>query len=356
MIKKIIVIEIMNILLLTGFAASSSLVYDVTSEINITENTILQIPFGDNILSIIQQIDKEMVLGYLEDIVSFGPRFTGTESCEQAADYIYNEFESMGMSVRYHNASDDKWNVINVEATLPGVNVNSNKIYIICAHYDTDYMSQGADDDGSGVAAVLASAKVMSQYSFNNTIRFITFGGEEQFMLGSTRYAKDAKENGDNIIAVLNADMIGSVTWKWWDKETKYIDIWYNDKSAWIANFTYNVSTRFYDHIKIKVNKAGYKGLSDHASFWNEGFDAIQYKHGGEKPYPDIIEYVNILYNTKVIKLITASLAALANDINIPKGDIDESITTNIEPISPSTSIEKIYETFLYNTINLSPC
>ena len=366
--NKIIIVLIISMFLLTCFAATPSLSCIITSgtntagvnnnqKISLNNEKNLQLALADDIPSIIQQIDEELILGYLEDIVSFGPRYTGTESCEQAAEYIYNEFESMGLAVRYTNGSNANWDVKNIEATLPGIDAASDKIYIICAHYDTNYMSQGADDDGSGVAAVLAAAKVMSQYSFNSTIRFITFGGEEQIMVGSTRYAKEAKANGDNIIAVLNADMIGYATGNWWKKETKYVDIWYNNESEWLANFTYNVSTYYYKQINIKVNKAGYSQSSDHASFWSEGFDAIQYKHIGRNSYPDTIDYINIPYNTKIAKLITASLAALANDINVPKKETTFTKSTNIKQVLLSVLLfkEDIIRMILMNKASISP-
>jgi len=62
------------------------------------------------------------------------------------------------------------------------------------ARYDCTSGSLGADDDGSGVAAVLASASIMSHYAFNHTIRFIAFSGEEVGTYGSFTYAKEAYE------------------------------------------------------------------------------------------------------------------------------------------------------------------
>ena len=49
----------------------------------------------------------------------------------------------------------------------------------------------------------------MSQYTFNHTIRFVAFSGEEQGLIGSRHYAEDAYNNNESIVAVLNADMIG---------------------------------------------------------------------------------------------------------------------------------------------------
>ena len=118
-------------------------------------------------------------------------------------------FTRWGLSVEFHNWTFDDFTDRNVVATLPGTDTSSNAIFIFCAHHDTVAISPGADDDGSGVAAVLATAKILSQYSFNYTIRFITFSGEEDGLYGSYMYAHNASQRGDNIVAVIDADMIG---------------------------------------------------------------------------------------------------------------------------------------------------
>ena len=57
---------------------------------------------SEEVIEMIQQLDEEMILGYLEDLVAFGPRVTGTNECEEAGDYIYNEFQSMGLESKIY--------------------------------------------------------------------------------------------------------------------------------------------------------------------------------------------------------------------------------------------------------------
>src|SRR5205814_4829890 len=68
----------------------------------------------------------------------------------------------------------------------------------------------GADYDGSGTAAVLECARIMSKHSFPATIIFVAVSGEEQGLLGSTYMANKAKKENRNIEAVLNNDIMGS--------------------------------------------------------------------------------------------------------------------------------------------------
>jgi len=270
------------------------------------------------IIDVINQMNETLYLGYLENITDFGPRVTGTSACQEAGDYIYTEFENMGLEVRYHYWNYGGYSDRNIEATLFGTNETSDAIYIICGHYDTVANCPGADDDASGVATVLSSAFILSKYAFNYTIRFVAFSGEEQWMLGSHEYAREAYENGDNIIAVLNVDMIGfAVT----STQGSYIKIYKNEASKWISNFTISVSQEYYDYIFLEVIPLG-ESPSDQLYFWEYGYDGVFY-HEYEFNYyyhtpQDTIENMNITYATKFSKLIVATFTLLAQLSSYP--------------------------------------
>ena len=107
--------------------------------------------------------------------------------------------------------------ITNIIATLPGTDPGGRTL-VVSAHYDSivsnvldsTSAAPGADDDASGVAAVLELARVMSGYKFGATIVFAAFAGEEQGLFGSTHWAKMAKDGNTDIEAVLNNDIIGS--------------------------------------------------------------------------------------------------------------------------------------------------
>jgi hypothetical protein len=295
----------------------------------------------ETIIDILENLSEDLILGYLEDLVAFGPRVTNTSACKAAGDYIYNEFVSYGLNTRYHN-----WTIYgyatgrNIEGSLYGLNETSDEIYIICAHYDSVNGSPGADDDGSGTAAVLAAAHLMSQYKFNHTIRFVTFDGEEQGILGSYKYAEEAKANGDNITAVLNGDMIGYAENP---SNESNIDVYDNNASHWITNFTEEVCQKYNDYIELTVIPSGPTYGSDHASFWDFGYNAIMYHEHQITPYyhspQDIIENTNINYSTRISKLMIATLGELAEAL----GDPPETPT---KPDGPETLIKDVEATF----------
>jgi Zn-dependent M28 family amino/carboxypeptidase len=98
---------------------------------------------------------------------------------------------------------------LNVVAELPG-DKTPERIYIICAHYDSVSSNvPGGDDNASGTAGVLEAARVLSRHSFECTIRFICFNDEEDGMDGSGDYVENVvKVEKEKVIGVVNLDMI----------------------------------------------------------------------------------------------------------------------------------------------------
>jgi hypothetical protein len=254
-----------------------------------------------------------MFLSYEENLTSNGPRPTGSNNCIAAATYIYNQFESLGLAVRYHHWNNGGYSSDNVEATLNGTDESSDEIYIICAHYDTVSAGPGADDDTSGTAAVLMAAYIMSQYQFNHTIKFVTFSGEEQGLLGSAVYAADAASQGWNIVGVLNCDMISyAIT----TSDGHNLIVFENTPSEWLYTYTVNINTEYDEYIQLTLHHGGSTWGSDHNSFWDEGYDALFYFEYTETPYyhtsQDTMAHINATYAVKNIRLVLATLAELA--------------------------------------------
>ncbi|MBN2773241.1 MAG: M28 family metallopeptidase [Prolixibacteraceae bacterium] len=109
-------------------------------------------------------------------------------------------------------------NLKNVVATLKGTNPDDDRIFLISAHLDSRVESDddstsfapGANDDGSGVAAILEMVRIMSKHEFSATIVFMAVSGEEHGLYGATHMAEKAKAENWNLVAMLNNDMIGN--------------------------------------------------------------------------------------------------------------------------------------------------
>ena len=289
-----------------------------------------------NLDGLIWQIDESLVEGYVLTLEGFGPRVTGTSTCYAAGDYLYNAFQGMDLDVRRHHWESASYDGDNIEATIQGEDTSSDKIYVVCAHYDSVPGSPGADDNGAGVAAVLAAAEVMSQFKWNHTIRFVTFSGEEQGLYGSHYYAQEASDNGDNIIAALNADMIGYAE----DEEDRSkIKVYSDGASHWVVTYTADVSQSYNDLVGLSIIDAGYASNSDHASFWSEGYNAIMYHEYHFNPYyhspQDTSDKMDMDYNMRVSRLIMATLGELAGFIGGGGGSGGHQIPPVVKITSP---------------------
>jgi hypothetical protein len=280
---------------------------------NKNENPPTSEYFKEDIIDLINKIDENLVYNYLQKLVSYGPRRTGTLNCSRAAVFLYQEFKNLGLKPEIHRWEFQGFKSSNIIGTIEGNDPSNDAIIIMSAHYDTTKGSPGANDDGSGVAAILAIANILSKCSFDHTIRFIAFSGEEVGTYGSFCYARDAYRRGDNIYAVLNIDIIG---WA----ETEYggniLRFSYADRSKWIAEFANDISEKYNDILDMWIEEIpNYRG-ADHQAFIDYGYDGVWIvEHDGGKycntPF-DNLTYINATYMARATKLLLAILVEMA--------------------------------------------
>jgi hypothetical protein len=150
-----------------------------------------------------------------------------------ARDYIYRQFQRIAatsdgrMTVRkqsYVQAAvpgdlPRAVRITNIVATLRGAQPASvHRMYVVSGHYDsrctdvfdTRCLAPGADDDASGVSAVLEMARVMATHRFDATIVFMAVAGEEQGLFGSTHFAEVARRRGLHIEGMFTDDIVGA--------------------------------------------------------------------------------------------------------------------------------------------------
>jgi Zn-dependent M28 family amino/carboxypeptidase len=185
----------------------------------------------------VSEVSKDSLQSYIKTLVSFGTRNTlstqsnPTRGIGAARNWVLSRFnEFAGSSGGRLTAFIDTVTLAadgrrvnrtillgNVMATLKGTDPADKRVFIISGHLDnmrTNVMDSvndapGANDDASGVAAVMECARIMSKHSFPATVIFVAVSGEEQGLLGSTYMAEKAKKENWNIEAVLNNDIMG---------------------------------------------------------------------------------------------------------------------------------------------------
>lgn len=302
--KKFITITILFFLVSTNLVSYQGISKDIKNNSSFLES---------NVIDLIEQVNESLVKYYHNKLMQFAPRYTGTLNCALAGQMIFDEFEKMGLQVEFHEWRYAGYHSNNVIATLPGSDSDSDAIFLMSAHYDTVKVSPGADDDGSGVAAVLATAKILSQYSFNHTIQFIAFSGEEVGTYGSYFYAKKCYYQGDNIIAVINPDMVGYANSY---DGGRIIRFFYPERSKWIADFASDISDKYIDTVDMIVEPLPNYIGADHQAFVYYGYDGVWISHRDGYPWghseEDSADKINWSYLVKATKFLLATMVELA--------------------------------------------
>jgi len=181
----------------------------------------------------------------------------------------------------------------------------------------------GVTDDGSGVAAVLELARVMSSHAFDKTVVFIAFSGEEIGLEGSKVYAAAAKEKGMNIEAVLNNDIIGSVVAGNGRTNNGVLRVFGADPddspSRSLLRYTHQIAERYVPSMQVEMVFRGDRFLrgGDHMPFVQRGYAAVRcttpsenYKN--QHTPTDTFANTSAAYTTRVAQMNAAVLSSLA--------------------------------------------
>ncbi len=186
-----------------------------------------------------------------------------------------------------------------------------------------DWKAPGVNDDGSGVAAVMELARVMSAYEFDKSILFIAFAGEEIGLTGSTAYAKDARARNMQIEAVLNNDIIGNETSGNGRSMSSVVRLFSagpeDSLPRAVAAYAKEIGERYVPSIKVDMilRQDRFRRGGDHTPFANAGYGAVRITTASENysyqhTVDDTFEHVSVPYNTRVAKVNAAVAASLA--------------------------------------------
>ena len=371
----------------------------------------------------VKEISPDSLRNYIQTMVNFGTRNTlstqteGKRGIGAARLYVLSKFKQfaaqsngrMTAIIDTTTLQADKRRVDttlllgNVVATLKGTNAADNRVFIISGHLDamrTNVMDRvgdapGANDDASGVAAVMECARIMSKRNFGATIIFMAVSGEEQGLLGSTYMAAKSKKESLNIEAVLNNDIMGSnnsnetnninntqvrvfsegLPFYELDKNAKNIrqlGLENDGKSRQLARYVKEIGERYVDNLEIKLiyrNDRFLRG-GDHTPFVENGFTAVRITEMNENytrqhqniriengiQYGDLIEFIDFEYLRKNTGMNLSTLANLANAPAMP-----EDVKIDVKKLSnnsflywkqPKTGTVKGYYLLMRETTN----
>lgn len=338
------------------------------------------------ISAMVNEISRDSLEDYITHLVSFKTRHTLSTQTKEgegigaARNYVLNKFKqfaekSSGRFTAYIDTTtlrpdgrrvNRAVRLGNVMGVLKGTNPDDDRVLIVSGHLDSrrsDIMDStgvapGANDDGSGTAAVIEMARVMSAHPFEATIIFVAVSGEEQGLLGAGFLADRAKKENWNVTAMLNNDMIGSIDsdgtlirdntkfrvfsegiphYKPEKEINKIIGqgLENDGRSRQLARYIKEVGERYVDNLDIKLMYRTDRFLrgGDHLPFLRNGFTAVRltemyenYPHTHQDiriengvQYGDLIEFVDFEYLRKNSGINLSVLANLAKSPGQPQ-------------------------------------
>lgn len=353
------------------------------------------------IRKMITEVKAENLENTVVKLVSFGTRHTlsdtksKTRGIGAAQNWVKSEFDKYALesngrltaTIDYFTVKADGKRIpkdsqlANVMATLKGTDPNDDRVLIISGHLDSrvsDVMNikddaPGANDDGSGVAALMEIAKIMSKRSFPCTIVFVAVTGEEQGLYGAKHLADLAKESKWNIIAMINNDMIGNslssgtnlrdntqvrvfsetIPYLETEEEAKIRKTTNKDNdspSRQFARYIKTTTNQYVDQLSINLvyrNDRFLRG-GDHTPFSQNGFTAVRFCEMNENfnhqhqdlrtenniKYGDLPEFMDFEYLRKITCSNLATLSSLAWS---PKAPINVGI--EVKSLSNSSTL-----------------
>lgn len=274
-----------------------------------------------------QKIDRNTLLNDVQTLSSdsFEGRKTGSTGNLKAIDYITNRFDKIGLRsfnenyrhpFTFRNRRNEQIQGINLIGYIKG---KSEKVIIISAHYDhvginNSEIFNGADDNASGVAAILASAKYFTENKPQNTLLFVAFDAEEMGLQGAYSFLNNPPIPKELIKININLDMVS-----------------HNDKSELYAAGTFKtpaikdiiqhadqntgISIKF-GHDRPDMGKDDWTMQSDHGPFAKEN---IPFLYFGVEDHDDYHKPSDDFENINPNFFYSASTAILKSIISIDK-------------------------------------
>lgn len=345
-----------------------------------TNAQTISIDRNETVAAMLDEISADSLKSYIQKMVSFGTRHTLSSQTNPkrgigaARNYVLGKFKECEKNAAGRLSSFIDTTTIaadgrrvdrnivlgNVMAILQGTDPADKRVFIISGHLDSRNSNimdstgeaPGANDDASGVAAVIEAARVMSKNHFAATVIFVAVSGEEQGLLGSAFLANKAKKENREIGAMLNNDIVGSNNSNEThivnntqlrvfsegipataDEKTaqriRFLGLENESASRQLARYVKETGERYVDQLEVVLVYRPDRFLrgGDHIPFLKNGFTAVRITEMNENftrqhqdlrtengiEYGDYLKHIDFDYLKKNTSVNVAVLASLAN-------------------------------------------
>lgn len=303
-----------------------------------------------SISEIVGGVDSLNLIHHVSQLEGVRHRTTGFDHLQFSKQYIEDHFTNNGIQASRGEFTKWGYNAANIIGKHAGHH-DESLVYIIEGHFDTVLGSPGADDNGSGVSGMLEAMRVLSQYEFGRTIKFLGLDLEEEGLFGAINYVDESIPQYEQTEGVINLDMIGYVNNEPNSQTFPFgfdqlfpdlVSFAESDSSRgnFIFNFANENSSQLMEYFntsaaqhapELRVGSASVPGNSeiapdlrrgDHAPFWDAGIKALFITVGGEFRSPhyhqtsDTLGTLNFEFITNIVKTTVATIANLAQPIH----------------------------------------
>ena len=233
------------------------------------------------IREMMDQVNMDSLEATVQHLQDYTSRIWDSNNAFATSDWIAERMEALGLEVEQQPFYANTWlgsgqaapNVIGIQRGTLYPNT-----YVVCgSHFDSfsweamygSGNAPGADDNATGVASVLESARIMTQYEFEYSIVYCAYGCEEMGLYGSAAYATRCQSQGMDIIGYFNNDMNGYLY-----GDQIHIDLIYPNSVEPIGTYYMNVANVYFPEMPVRHVNFN-EGDSDHTSFNNHGYLGI---------------------------------------------------------------------------------
>lgn len=236
------------------------------------------------IRQIMDLVSKDSLEATINHMQSYHTRRWDSQMVYDVQDWLYNTYVGMGLdSVFLHDFSFTHHDTVyetsdNVIAIQRGTLYPDE--YVVCgAHYDSynnspghpdSLRAPGADDNASGSAGIIETARLLSRYSFERSIMYCGWAAEEVGLKGSAAFARDCADQRLDIVGYFNLDMIGYLE----EGSDIHVNLMYTTRDSLIADYVYSFSHVYYPEMRIWQDWLSW-GDSDYSSFNRNGYAAV---------------------------------------------------------------------------------
>ena len=272
-------------------------------------------PIADETRAAVAEVSMSRLYDYQKSLFDFGSKNITQPGNAPAREYLRDTYESFGYEAALQwfetraRGAGEPIRTANVLAKLEGTE-NPELIYVVSSHFDSTARGPGADDNTSGTAMLLETARVLAHRPLPYSVIFASFTGEESGLLGSREFVRQALENGDKIVGALNNDMMG------WSNDHR-IDNTIRYSNPGIRDLQHAAAFLFSDLITYD---ALYYKSTDAAAYYEAYGDIV----GGIGSYPvlgnphyhqvhDVLETINQEQIRETTKTNVASIMLLAS-------------------------------------------